>query len=372
MMNTTHSSGNRFGLPTNPAVKLWKRCCHWLALIAPLGLAASGWAGGEFRPGEVWLDTTGKPIQAHSAGILLVGKTYYWYGEDKTLGNFNKTGVSCYSSTDLYLWKHEGVVLPKQAVPPAFRDNGICERPKVLFNARTRQYVMWVHLDDSHYHVASAGIATSDQPTGPFVFQNALRPITDDFGYKENDPDRQKQLGGTYRDMNLFLDDDGKAYAIYSSEGNATMYVVRLNVDFTGPETPAMLNKTWARIFVGKSREAPAPFKYQGRYFLITSACTGWAPNAASYAVADNILGPWETKGNPCIGAEAQTTFRSQSTFVLPVTGKPGCFIFMADRWFEKKLEDSRYIWLPLILKPDGSFILEWREKWDLSVFDPK
>jgi hypothetical protein len=149
--------------------------------------------------------------------------------------------------------------------------------------------------------------------------------------------------GGTYRDMNLFADDDGKAYTFYASEGNWTMYVVRLNDEYTGPETPMVQDKTWVRILVRKMREAPAPFKYGKRYYLITSACTGWAPNAADYAVADNILGPWESKGNPCTGPEAELTFRSQSTCVLPVMGKPGSFIFMADRWMPRQLSDSRY-----------------------------
>jgi len=340
----------------------------WLAaalLVLPLGAS-------EFKPGEVWLDTSGHPIQAHGGGVLVRGDTYYWYGEDKTLGNMNKTGISCYSSTNLYDWKHVGVVLPKEAMPPQFQDRGVVERPKVLYNARTRKYLMWMHLDDRGYHAASAGVATADSPAGPFVFLRQIRPIQFDAGYKEADPDRQKELGGTYRDMNLFLDSDGKAYAFYASEGNATMYVVQLNEDFTGPQTPTEQGRTWARIRVGEFQEAPAPFKYGNRYYLITSHCTGWAPNPASYAVADRILGPWEVRGNPCVGADAQTTFRSQSTYVLPVVGKPGCFIFMADRWSSKSLQDSRYVWLPLILKPDGSFTLEWRDKWDLSVFDGK
>ncbi len=109
-------------------------------------------------------------------------------------------------------------------------------------------------------------------------------------------------------------------------------------------------------------------FKYKGRYYLITSGCTGWAPNPADYAVADNPLGPWESKGNPCVGSEAETTFRTQSTFVLPAPGKPGSFIFMADRWMPRQLFDSRYVWLSLIMKPDGTFSLEWREAWDLTV----
>ncbi len=337
--------------------------------LAAFALVATHSQAGQFRPGEVWLDTSGHPIQAHSGGMLLQGNTYYWYGEDKTLGNGNKTGVSCYSSTNLYDWKHEGVVLPKAAMPEEFRDRGIVERPKVIANPRTGKYVMWMHLDDGGYHVASAGIALSDKPTGPFVYSHKLRPIQYDAGYSEKDVNRQKQLGGTYRDMNLFVDDDGQAYAFYASEGNVTMYVVRLNADFTGPETPAVQGKTWERILVGQSREGPAPFKFKGRYYLVSSACTGWAPNAANYAVADKILGPWEVKANPCVGAEAATTFRSQSTFVLPVAGKPGNFIFMADRWLQHNLADSRYVWLPLVLKPDGTFTLEWRDAWDLSVF---
>ena len=61
---------------------------------------------------------------------------------------------------------------------------------------------------------------------------------------------------------------------------------------------------------MGQTREAPAPFKCNGRYYVITSGCSGWAPNAASYAVAQNILGPWQTKDNPCVGREANKTFR--------------------------------------------------------------
>lgn len=320
----------------------------------------------EFHPGEPWLDTEGKPIQAHSAGILVRSNIYYWYGEDRTPGQ--RTRVSCYSSTNLYDWKHEGVALANEAAPAP-----TIERPKVIFNARTGKYVMWMHLEQrGDYHHAHAGVAISDTPAGPFVFREQMRPIKDDIGYQDKDLDRQKTLGGTFRDMNLFVDDDGKAYVFYASEGNATLYVVRLNDDFTGPETPAVPQKTWARILVGKMREAPAPFKFKGRYYLITSGCTGWAPNAADYAVADHIFGPWESKGNPCTGPDADKTFGTQSTFVLPVPGQPGSFIFMADRWKPRQLSDSRYVWLPLILEPDGGFTLAWRDRWDLSVFTPK
>jgi hypothetical protein len=246
----------------------------------------------------------------------------------------------------------------------------VCERAKVLYNKRTNQFVMWMHLDARGYAAAAAGVAVSDKPEGPFQFLHARRPIQYDFGYPEKDRTNQKELGGTYRDMNLFLDDDGRAYAFYASEDNWTMYVVRLNAEFTGPEEPAVLGQTWNRILVKQMREAPAPFKHKGRYYLITSGCTGWKPNRASLSVASSPLGPYEDLGDPMAGPESEITFRAQSTFVLPAPKeKPGAFVFLADRWNEKDLKDSRYVWLPFRVGGDGKMKIEWRDEWDLSVF---
>ncbi|MBS1504177.1 MAG: family 43 glycosylhydrolase, partial [Bacteroidetes bacterium] len=101
-------------------------------------------------------------------------------------------------------------------------------------------------------------------------------------------------------------------------------------------------------ILVGRKREAPALFKKNGMYYLITSACTGWSPNAAMYAVSDNIFGPYTEHGNPCQGSGAAKTFNAQSTFVFAIQDKPGHFIFMADRWNKRDLPKSDYLWLPL------------------------
>jgi hypothetical protein len=303
------------------------------------------------RPGEVWRDTSGTPIQAHGGGILVRNGISYWYGEDKTLGYNNRTGVACYSSHDLVNWKRLGLALPKAAFPARFQDEAVCERPKVIYNARTRKYVMWMHLDANGYSVSEAGVAVADRPQGPFVFKQSFRPRPD----------------STFRDMNLFVDSDGRAYVFYSGEGNATMHIVRLNAEYTRPEEPMVEGKTWARAFVNASREAPAPFRHGKRYYIITSGCTGWAPNAAKYAWADNILGPWTVKDNPCDGPDANTTYHTQSTFVLPMPGgKPGEFIFMGDRWKSEDLADSRYVWLPFRIGPDGTFRLRWQDAWEL------
>jgi hypothetical protein len=130
---------------------------------------------------------------------------------------------------------------------------------------------------------------------------------------------------------------------------------------------------TFARIFPGRFNEAPAMLKFRGRYFLFTSDCTGWASNAARVSVAENIFGPWQEPGNPCIGTGKQiaNTFGSQSSFILPVQGKRDAFIFMADRWNSKNAIDGRYVWLPVEFR-HGVPMIAWHDEWDLGFFDKK
>ena len=73
--------------------------------------------------------------------------------------------------------------------------------------------------------------------------------------------------------------------------------------------------------------------------------------------------------GNPCHGPNAELTFGAQSTYVLPVAGKPGAFIFMADRWAPKDAIDGRYVWLPITITGDD-FSITWRDAWNLATFE--
>lgn len=98
----------------------------------------------EFRPGQVWNDTDGNPINAHGGGLLYHDGTYYWYGEYKKgktvllaetgweCYRTDVTGVSCYSSKDLMNWKFEGIVLPAVKDDPKhdLHPSKVLERPK--------------------------------------------------------------------------------------------------------------------------------------------------------------------------------------------------------------------------------------------------
>lgn len=296
-----------------------------------------------YHPGRIWLDTDGSPIQAHGGGILYDERsaTYYWYGEYKDGPTYHNKkgaarvdiiGVGCYSSKDLWTWKNEGIVLPAEETNEThdLHKFNVLERPKVIYNERTRKYVMWMHIDDANYTRASVGVAVSASPTGPFDYLYSKRPH-----------------GFDSRDMSVFKDDDGVAYLIYSSGDNSELHIGPLNEEYLDVTT------VLRRILVGQHREAPALFKHKGIYYMVTSGCTGWAPNEALVHAAESIMGPWETMGNPCIVGNKifrLTTFFSQGTFVIPLPGFPGLFIFMADRWNPADLRDSRYVWLPLLV----------------------
>jgi hypothetical protein len=164
------------------------------------------------------------------------------------------------------------------------------------------------------------------------------------------------------RDMNLFVDDDGKAYHIYSSEDNSTLHISQLTDDYLS------YSGNYARFFTDRYMEAPVIFKTSdGTYFFMGSGCTGWKPNAARSAVAKSIWGPWTELENPCRGADSVLTFNSQSTFILPVQGKKDKFIYIGDRWNPENAIDGRYIWLPVDLKEDH-FEIRWLDNWKINV----
>lgn len=349
-----------------------------------------------FKPGELWPDTDGVHINAHGGGILYHEGKYYWFGEHKgERSNAALVGVTCYSSDDLYNWKNEGIALPVME-----NDNNsvitkgcTIERPKVIYNKKTGKFVMYFHLEliRRGYEAAYVGIATSDNATGPYTFLRASRVNPGYWPLNLSEKDRKQRLnirdyqewwtpkwheavkkglfiqrdfisGQMSRDMTLFVDDDDKAYHIFSSEENLTLHIAELSDDYT------CHTGKYIRVEPGGHNEAPAIFKKDGKYFMITSGCTGWDPNAARLLVADSILGEWKLYPNPCVGKDANLTFYSQSTFILPVVGKKDAFIFMADRWRPQNPIDGRYVWLPIRFE-NGLPVLKWQGEWDLSDF---
>ena len=341
----------------------------------------------DFNPGKIWKDNNGVHINAHGGGIVYSKGLYYWFGEHKIegeKGNTAQVGVHCYSSKDLYNWKDEGIALKvSEDLKSDIAKGCILERPKVVYNKKTKKFVMWFHLEllGKGYEAARAGVATADKATGPYTFVKSYRPNADKLPfYTPQTPESEKVNcakpanksdgffcrdlpgGQMARDMTVFVDDDGKAYHIFSSEENFTLHLAEMTPDYLGH------TGKFIRIYVGQQTEAPAMFKKDGNYYMVGSGCTGWAPNPARWFKANSIFGRWTYMGNPCVGPGADKTFGGQSTYILPAPGKKDAFIFMADKWEPKNAIDGRYLWLPIQFD-DNKIKIEWSDKWNLGVF---
>ncbi|WP_336788620.1 S-layer homology domain-containing protein [Paenibacillus sp. MMO-177] len=369
-------------------------------------------------PGALWADTTGNPIDAHGAGMMYDEKTkkYYWYGEYHK-GGWPAAGVRVYSSTDLMNWKDEGMALTLINSMDDFtndplisklyegrtdtvniwadiRKGRIVERPKVIYNDETKKYVMWAHIDgdkdpynnNANYGKAQAGVAISDSPTGPFVYQRSYRMDQAPAG----EIDYQPGNPGMARDMNLFKDDDGTAYLIYSSEENLTIYISKLMPDYldvTGWHKDGNVDENgnavrdtsykgvngvdYVRVFPGAQREAPAMFKYNGHYYLITSGATGWSANQNKYTVADHIFGPWAPMQDPFVRTSASDpdptkAFNTQSTYVIPVDPENGKFIYVGDIWNGGNFanDGAKYVFLPIEFGMGTDIAIKWYASW--------
>lgn len=334
--------------------------------------------------GEVWPDSEGKHINCHGGGILKIGDTYYWYGENREI-NGPQLGVACYASTDLKNWENKGIVLKIDGERGSMLEKGSkIERPKVIHNPATGKYVMWFHheLPGKGYGAAFASCAVADDPLGPFVMVKSgrvnpgrialnMRPdakfTKEDLAMEWWTPEWNKKVeeglfvdrdlygGQMSRDMTLYVDEDGTAYHIYSSEDNLTLQIAELDKDFTSH------TGRYIRIFPGGHNEAPALFKKDGKYWMITSGCTGWAPNAARMMWSDSIMGEWHKVDNPCKGEGADKTFGGQGTYILQ---EGDDITFMADIWNPKNLTDSRHLWLPITFDKDGTPVINSAENY--------
>ncbi len=297
--------------------------------------------------GKPYLDITGEPIHAHGGHMLRHGGFWYWYGEDRRDDRY----VSCYRSADLKTWEFRNVVLHigtgldarngwKCDLGERLEGGGLrkvnIERPKVLYNEKTEKFVMWAHFENGRdYHEAAACVAVCDTPDGDFTFLGSFNPC-----------------GHMSRDCTLLRDDDGAVYFISAANDNRDLHVYRLTDDLLNVDE--QVNK----LYIGGYREAPAVFKKDGKYYMITSYCTGWAPNQGKWSCADDIGGEWSELRD--FGDE--TTFRSQSTFVLPLDGK---FYYVGDRWEGggEAYFRSTYVILEIRFDKNGDPYIEFTEE---------
>jgi len=272
-------------------------------------------------------------MDIHDGNTLLVDGTYFYYGAqygscmepkgpngcaDFGIGNCGfqtDHNVSLFTSSDLGVWTRQPLVFEfkKHPVP------GVMFCPKVIYNKPTKMYVLWYNWLPSQtgsFSKSYYGVALSATPYGPFKVSN----INITLGYVN--------IG----DFNLFQDDDGTGYLIYTAHIQGFPVTHQMSVEQLAPDFQSSTGLNHSSGFFGDSFvEAPAYFKRGSDYFAVFGQCCCYCGSGSpvTYYRASHPLGPY-TKGS----LVTDGSIHAQQTNILPYQSANGVqYLWQGDRW---------------------------------------
>lgn len=322
---------------------------------------------------EPRLDVNGRIVDAHGGCLQFFNGRFYLYGSafgtNQSYAAWN-CPFAVYSSPNLKDWTFESDLIKD---PP----NGVYYRPYVVFNPSTKKYVLWYNWYPTLWN-GQAGVAVSDNPTGPFTIVNQKAHL----------------LGSSPGDGSLFVDEDGKGYYIYTDL--ATNYAIRvelLTADFLDTT-----NKSSNIMATGA--EAPLLFRRGDIYYALCGPLCSTCPKGSEVQVFTSAspLGPFSTKLSANINRlpngtnSAQETNKdwvvlvnrqssipiipAQETWVASISaGGQSAYIWMGDRWSSSPdglIAHDFQFWSPLDFTPDGHIqplkpLSQWGITWTIN-----
>ena len=342
------------------------------------------------RPGKTWYDTNGNRIHAHGGSLLYAEGKFWWYGENKAGITGRATGEACpfwhhgvklYSSDDLYNWTDEGfMVQESDDIQNPFHPKHIMDRPHVLYNEKTKTYVLWAKT-------------TMERTFESTNFSICVGKSLKNMQYLHDVCPTPYHAG----DFDLFVK-DGKAYVIFENP-HTEMICGELTDDYTN------LTGVYSSHLPEKCppfvREAPCFFTRNGRNFLLTSGTTGYFPNPSKIAELPSLHGEWKDLGDPCVNDVHEDSFQSQFSSVFKHPFVDDLYIALGDRWltdlpvdlpnmcdvfhrnFNPELEqiysdavlgslsdentsEADYVWLPIRFNEQGEPYIQWESAWTI------
>jgi beta-xylosidase len=306
-------------------------------------------------------DTNENILDAHDGSVFLYDDLYYYFGPSYGLckeppgptgctvwhtggcGYQLNHNVSLYTSTDLSVWTFRGYVFQMSSM----KNQGIMFCPRVLLNPKTKKWVMWfnflpatgIHDSQSFY-----AVAISDTPQGPFqlVTDNVTTLAWENTG-----------------DLNLFQDDNGDAYIIYTSHINRDIYNPShlMSVEKLSDDYLSSLGKEYNSRFFGQTFvEAPAMFKRNGIYYAVFGQCCCFCAEGSGVTVytSSSPLGLFKTMNY--LGNEGHA--QQFNVLKYKTNGTEGYgYIWQGDKWQSSpdgtKGHDFTY-WTPMNFDQDG------------------
>ena len=280
-----------------------------LTLIPTVGMWAQQEKWTTIKNGIEWTDTEGYVVQAHGGNFLQVGKRWYLIGEDRAR-SWNPD-VNLYSTEDFVTWKFEGKIIQNRVTHEQLGVSRMIERPKLMYNAQTRKFVVWCHWEARNYSASEAAVFESDSVAGPYK-------------------------------------------CVWTENTNLGLF--ELSDDYREPVSKTVLCE-------GQRREAPAIVHIGDTYYMISSACTGWKKKKKKIATSHNIKTGWSELEN--IGDNI--AFDTQASSILTIKGTEGTvYVYVGDRWMDPDLPQSKIIMLPITFE-DGKMQLRYYDSWQID-----
>lgn len=347
------------------------------------------------RPGNLWLDTNGKPIQAHGFSVFYneQDNLWYWYGENKEKtdgkGFIWHWGVRLYTSQDLCNWEDRGLIIPPQPedLTSPLHPTYCMDRPHIIYCTKTGKYVAWLKIM-AGVESQFMSVLTAERFEGPYTFVRKIyKPLDMDSG-----------------DFCLYADSDGRAY-IWFERPHFQLICATLTDDYTAVTGEYSVHFDGLRPPL--TREAPTYFERGGKRYLFTSGTSSYFPNPSRVCMFTDPHGRYTDLGDPFVGDKRGTSFYSQITSVIRIPGTDR-YIACADRWMPQRIfraiakqalwgmklvfrnyqpdtapkkamplpeveqrhrentSISRYVWLPIEWEGDKP-VIRWQKKWKPS-----
>ena len=347
------------------------------------------------RPGQEWLDTNGKPIQAHGASVFYEDGVYYWIGENKehtTAKNKIWTwGIRVYASRDLYNWEDRGLIIHPEPDKKGsiFHPSRKMDRPHLIYNEKTKKYVLWIkYCDKNHFSIHQA-----DHLMGPY----------------ETVQECFKAYGKECGDFDLAVDKKTGAGYLFFESNHKEVLACRLTEDYLN--VSGEYKEIYANMHPPYIPEGITHVEHGGKHYILSSGMTGYMPNPSQVAVADDFMGDYKVLGNPHVNDTSSASFNSQISAAFYVAGTDQ-IITIADRWmpdyvvtkevyepiaraiasnFDKSVKASmkdmfqmmrspvspfgkrtdtskaRYVWLPVRFEGE-KLLIDWKDEWKVEV----
>ena len=225
------------------------------------------------------------------------GRLYMFCGHDECFEDrpgyegmygFNITEWLCYSTEDMVTWVDHGSIMKPTDFSWAIGEAWASQ----VVEGRDGKYYFYVSTQCGYPNCKAIGVAVADRPEGPYTDAIGRPLILDSM--------TDNGARGWWNDIDptVMIEEDGTPWM---SWGNGTCFLVKLNKNMI--ELDGEIQVLPMENYV----EGPWIYKRDGHYYNVYASMGTMGGETISYAMAENIEGPWTFMGE--VTGQAKDSF---------------------------------------------------------------